>query len=160
MIQSGHCEAVVLRWGRYFCGPGDLWQGLETFSVALMGVSWCPGAQVKSAARRLQSQQSRRLTPGRTGFAGVGTRRPSFQFPPLQWECLFSIYPTAILTRLASQIRSWRGICQDESYPDSATCDERSQETLGSRRSRWRCDELGLLRLSGSRECTVHVRRM
>ena len=105
---------------------GDLWQGLETFSVALMGVSWCPGAQVKSAARRLQSQQSRQLTPGRTGgFAGVGTRHPSFQFPPLQWECLFSVYPTAVLTRLASQIRSWRGICQDESHLDSATCDKR-----------------------------------
>lgn len=47
---------MVLRQGRYFCGPGDLWQGLETFSVALMEVSWGPGAQVESAA--LQSPQS------------------------------------------------------------------------------------------------------
>ena len=47
---------MVLRWGCYFGSPGDLWQGLETFSVALMEVSWCPAAQVENAA--LQSPQS------------------------------------------------------------------------------------------------------
>ena len=137
---------MVLRWGR-LRGPGDVWRGLKTFSGALMGVllaSRGAGRGCYSTPCRAQHSTAGSSAAIRQGrpeprrwrcFAGVGTRHSPFRFFPLRWESLSSACPTAVFWRhvicLVAQIHSQRGICQEESYLDSAMSDvERVWRTL------------------------------